>query len=315
VSRVVYVGNFGPPHSTENEVLRALSRLGHDVEARQEQEQATWSQRVDADVFLWTRTRSLSEQVDVELRDGMLNDCRERGIPTVGYHLDRWWGLGREPEVGVDPFFRVSLLCTADGGHDQQWADRGVRHVWFPPAISEFECGLGRDRVEFHSYVAFVGSWDGYGHPEWWPQRSRMLAHVESWYGDAFARWPLRGRSAIRGVDLKDLYASTDVVVGDSCLAPAADGTPMTRYWSDRVPETLGRGGILVHPDVEGMDCDMPLFTYDLGDMDMLHDRIETLLSWSPENTMKMRRQAVAWTQMFDTYTARMRRLWEVLGL
>ena len=41
--------------------------------------------------------------------------------------------------------------------------------------------------------------------------------------------------------------ASVDAVVGDSCLVP-----PTRLYYSDRMPETIGRGGLLIHPYVEG---------------------------------------------------------------
>jgi hypothetical protein len=328
VSRVVYIGNFEPPASTENEVLRALRSLGHDVFPRQEQEWASWLLPVEADVLLWTRTRSLSDQIDVEVRAALLADCESRGIPTVGYHLDRWCGLAREAEIEHDPFFRVSLLCTADGGHDREWKDAGVNHEWFPPAISEFECGLGHDFGNAGYDVAFVGSWQHYGHSEWWPERARMLEHVRSWYGDRFECFPAPGTPAVRGAALADVYATAKVVVGDSCLAPAKDGTPVERYWSDRVPETLGRGGLLVHPYVEGLSDEfhagLPeepipryLMTYPLGDMDALHDRIELLLraaAYEPDRRL-LQAAAIGDVKRGHTYTVRMRQLWERLGL
>jgi len=53
----------------------------------------------------------------------------------------------------------------------------------------------------------------------------------------------------MRGDDLNDLYASATVVVGDS-LCP---GFTKDHYWSDRVYETLGRGGFLIHPYIKGL--------------------------------------------------------------
>lgn len=314
MSRVVYYGNFEPLHSTENEVRLALEACGHVVDARQEQDWDGWLRTIDADVVLWTRTRSLSAQVDEELRWEMLAGCRQRGIPTVGYHLDRWWGLKREHEVESDPWFRCSLLCTADGGHDNDWSRVGVAHFWMPPAVSEFECVPGSYRPELASDVAFVGSWDGY-HDEWWPDRAKMLAHVESWYGDRFRRWPQPGRGAVRGPTLRHLYASARVIVGDSCLVPDGDGVPVERYWSDRIPETIGRGGLLVHPEVMGLPLALPVFTYPLGDMDALHDVVETLLRRPDDSLARHRQRCIDYVRAHDTYTHRMRTLWAVLGL
>ena len=315
MSRVVYLGNFEPPHSTENDVLSALRKLGHDVQPRQEQVWESWTTPVDADVVLWTRTKSLSEQIDIEVRLDFLYACERNGTPTVGYHLDRWWGLKRQSDIEDyrDPFFQVSLLCTADGGHDEQWKRAGVEHAWFPPAVNEDYCYLA-DAYPHPCDLIFVGSWNGYGHDEWWPQRANMLEHVRSWYGDRFCCLPSPGEPRIVGAALNELYASAKVVVGDSCLAPAADGEPITRYWSDRVPETLGRGGILVHPHIKGLFETPALYTYPLGDMDKLHDLLTVLLR-RRDNMVDERDATIAEVRNRHTYTVRMQQLWDRLGL
>jgi hypothetical protein len=324
MSAVTYIGNFKPQHSTENEILRALNALGHDVTIVQEDDELGWRTLISRvhsttslpDVVLWTRTRSLSDQIDERLRWDTLYACSERGIPTVGYHLDRWWGLDREAEIASDPFFRVSLLCTADGGHDEQWKDAGITHAWFPPAISEFEVGCGTPVDEYACDVAFVGSWQGYGHAEWWPHRERMLDAVSGWYGDTFRCFPEPGCPRVTGMDLADLYASAKVVVGDSCLVPGVDGVPVGRYWSDRVPETLGRGGLLVHPWVEGISSILPTyFNYPLSDMDALHERIEMVLGWTEDQRSGVRAACAQRVAERDTYTVRMKQLWNLLGL
>ena len=50
----------------------------------------------------------------------------------------------------------------------------------------------------------------------------------------------------LRGNALTDHLRASGVVVGDSYPAP--------HYWSNRIYETLGRGGFLIHPKTEGMD-------------------------------------------------------------
>lgn len=252
--RIAYVGNFHPPNSTENHVAETLRRMGHLVGLYQENDAAAWDALAmeieQHDLILWTRT-GWSPPIPNLVQLGMLEAARHAGIPTVGFHLDRWWGLQREHEVAEAPFFQCSLVATADGGHDDEWMAAGVNHLWSPPAVAEWQCGWGTPRPEYASPVAFVGSWESY-HDEW-PWRRQMVRQVAARYGDMFQAWPKRGQHAIRGAALRDLYASTTVVVGDSCLAGNA-----TRYWSDRVPETIGRGGLLVHPDVPGMGDPAP---------------------------------------------------------
>jgi hypothetical protein len=95
--------------------------------------------------------------------------------------------------------------------------------------------------------------------------------------------WPKAGQPAVRREELRNLYRSGRVFVGDSCLVPRADGSPATRYCSDRVPETLGRGGFLIHPAVDGitggagaMYANLEhLITWPLGRFDILDQQIE----------------------------------------
>lgn len=246
--KVAQIGNFGAEHSTENELRKALGLCDHDVDCLQENEPGVFPRLAqvvgDYDLVLWTRT-GWHPPVPADEQWAMLTAAAAAGVPTVGYHLDRWWGLHREHQVHEEPFFRCSLVVTADGGHDKQFAAAGVNHHWLPPGVSALECEPGTPRPEYQGDVAFVGSWRPGYHTEW-THRPQLVRHLNKW-GCRF--WPAKGKPAIRGEALRDLYASTKVLIGDSCLVGDA-----TRYWSDRIPETLGRGGFLIHPYVEGIE-------------------------------------------------------------
>lgn len=264
--RILQIGNLIPPHSTENHLKEAMEALGHRVATLQEQDIAGWTQVADLvgirppdrlpEIVVWTRTKSLTEQVPIEIRWNLVNTLRDHDIPLIGVHLDRWWGLARESDLtSGDPYFSpaMTVLFTADGGHNAEWASIEVDHCWFQPAVSHVEANRqGVWREDLCSPIAFVGSWQDY-HPEW-AQRRQLIEHLIAKYPDRLALWPMRGQPGIRGQELCDLYESTCIVVGDSCLAPAKDGTPIKNYWSDRVPETIGRGGFLLHPWVEGIE-------------------------------------------------------------
>lgn len=323
---VAYIGNFHPPHSTENHVRQALLANGHTVEPYQENTPDPWRLLEPGryDLVLWTRTGwdwphtevALAAEDVWELQASLLLRARAAGTPTVGYHLDRWWGLDREGQVtdGNEPFFGVDLLCTADGGHDAQWEAAGVRHVWFPPAVSRAEAERqGEPTNSLRSNVCFVGSWRPGYHAEW-THRPELIAHLRKRWGRAGLRlWPADG-NAIRGQALADLYASSTVVVGDSCLVGDryTDGAPLTRYWSDRIPETLGRGGFLLHPEVEGLaehyEPGTHLLTWPLGDWDALDEAIGWALD-NPEARAAIAAQGRAHVLAEHTYERRMEQL------
>ena len=240
---------------TENHVRQAFERNGHTVIPLQENTPQPWSEPVDADLVLSTRTGwdwseacGWSQEEAWSNSTPSLSACATRAHRRSGFHLDRWWGLDREHQIFDEPFFRCDLMCTADGGHDDQWQLAGINHVWMPPGVSLAECE--REPVPRPEYarqpVVWVGSWQHY-HPEWVGYRRQLIDTLRRHFRRRFGIYP-RGGKAIRGQALRDLYAQALVIVGDSCLVGGA-----THYLSDRVPESLGRGGFLLHPWVEGV--------------------------------------------------------------
>jgi hypothetical protein len=122
--------------------------------------------------------------------------------------------------------------------------------------------------------------------------------------------YPKQGQHAVRGLALNDVYWSAKVVVGDSCLAPKVNGTPMTNYCSDRVPETLGRGGLLIHPNVEGVSEVFGYPGWPLGDWDMLRSRIDY---WIEKSNDRDRMVAIDNIKKDHTYTVRMQQMYDLI--
>lgn len=309
--RVGYIGNFGVPYSTESHVALSLEALGHHVNRLQEQD-IDWpfvpihAEAGGYDFVLWTHTHGYADESKHEACQRYTDEMRRRGIPTVGFHLDKWWGLEREHQV-FEPYFQQDIVCTADGGHDADWARIGVNHVWMPPALVHTEVGRGRPREDWRGKVGFVGGWKNYGHADVWPWRFDVVSACWKRYGSAMRTWP--NGAAIRGMDLNDVYASVDVVLGDSCLAGGAH-----HYWSDRVPETIGRGGFLLHPRVEGLGEQFPItglpVRYEVGDLDEVFDLIDY---WADPARASERREltdaGIEWVRERHTYKARMERV------
>lgn len=300
--RIAFLGNFVPPHSTENDLKWTLEDMGHKVTAIQENELDA-SQIVHyasaADLFLWVHTHGWDR---TDYTD-MLRRFELGGKKTASFHLDRFWGLnqldGREDKIGKHPFWKTDHVFSADGGNQARFAERGVAHHWLPPGVVRRDCYRGSRRDDLVCDVGFVGA-EGY-HPEY-PFRKQLIDFLRETYGERF-----RIFQGYRGEDLNDLYQSIRVVVGDSCFAGS------DYYWSDRIPETLGRGGFLIHPACRGLTIP-GLVTFEAGNLKQLKERIDYYLEHESERE-HLRCAAHDWVKRMETYHNRMETLLEVCGL
>lgn len=316
--QIAYLGNFTPQYSTENEYLDAFVRDGHTVGEIQEGDPAALKTFIDTighwDMVVWTRTRDLAERNGAALQWQLAAACRKANVPLVGLHLDIWWGLPRQEQIDTDPYFQaVNIMFTADGDpyHQQLWANRDILHRWLLPGISERWVGVGTPQPHFASDIAFVGSWQGGYHPEA-EHRHQLVKFLQDNYPKQVRFWPEPGRPAIRGRELNDLYASARIVVGDSCVLPGR-----SHYCSDRIPETLGRGGPLLHPKVDGInakqgDAFFGMPTWTAGDWEQLKEAIDDELE-DPIYDYAWRDVWAETIRAKHTYTVRVRELIDML--
>lgn len=309
--RIALWGNFGVPWTTETHVALSLESLGHTVIRLQEGtvRAVDFAERVIAEgcsLAIWIQTYGLAVTGGTaEERYGALARLREAGIPTMGFHLDRFWDVkdGRADRIPTEPFFRTDLLATADEGGGR-WQEQGINAVWSPPGIYHGEAVRGTPRREYRSPVVFVGSWRGVYHPEW-THRRELVQHLQTRWRHECAFWP-RGE-AVRGQNLIDLYASVDIVVGDSFMTPGSYA-----FHSDRIPETLGRGAFLVHPYNPGLETlyedGKHLRYWPLGDWAEL-DRLIRYYLDHPEERQAIADAGQRHVQESHTYRERMKRL------
>ena len=293
---IAFLGNFDAPESTENQVLWALTeRMDMHVVKLQENTVRLAEVReaaLYADAFLWIKTPGWLHVRDEDMLD-LLVDLGQREIPSISMHLDKFFGISeREEQVGVHPFWMTQYVWTADGSPQAAgfFHSRKVNHHWMRPAISEVYCHPGTPRDEYRYDVVFVGARDY--HPEY-PFRPQLVDFLQREYDDRFLHV-----TGIRGHRLNDVYASARVAVGDCIFA----GTP--NYWSDRLPETCGRYGFLLHPKVEGLN--VPCLTYEPQDLVSLHDAIEFALASSEVNRRKLIQLCAEMVWDRDTWECRM---------
>jgi len=230
----------------KRDVEHAAIALGWDVvheAARAADPEEVLRRAKDADLFLWLRTHMNDPHGDAYR---MLRRIEDVGVPTVGMHMDLYWNLPqREPLVNVqqNPWWSCQRVYTADGGHQDEFAERGVNHFWMPPGMGD--AWLGRamipPRCRFKKRYAFVGSNSRGIHGD---HRSQLISWCKREYRSGFQHYGTHNK--IYGAELSQVYSVARVVFGDSA--------PSDYYWSDRVPTTMGRGGVLAYPRTPGLE-------------------------------------------------------------
>lgn len=197
----------------------------------------------DADLFLWLRTHHNNPRGDAST---MLRRIEDAGVPTVGMHMDLYWSLPQREgyiDKETNPWWSCQRVYTADGGHQAEFAERGINNIWMPPGFGDRWFGLHEipRPCKYKKPYVFVGSNARGIHGD---HRSEMLMWARRKYKGKFQHYGMHNR--VYGELLNQIYAVADVVFGDSA--------PSDYYWSDRIPTTMGRGGILAYPRTPGLE-------------------------------------------------------------
>ncbi|QKY78572.1 glycosyltransferase [Streptomyces phage Dryad] len=292
----------------KRDIEESAVSLGWDVvhEAAQAADpEEVLRQAKDADLFLWLRTHNNDPHGDAYT---MLRRIEDTGTPTVGMHMDLYWNIPqREPLVNVqqNPWWSCQRVYTADGGHAEEFAERGVNHFWMPPGFGDKHFGLVElpKRNRFKKRYVFVGSNSRGVHGE---HRTEMLKWATKTYAGGFQRYGAHNK--IYGVELSQLYASARIVIGDSA--------PSDYYWSDRIPTTMGRGGVLAYPRTVGLEengyNDGNMVLFDRFEFDELKEKIDSL---SNDDIANMREAALTVTEERHMWRHRLLQIKEeVLG-
>lgn len=275
--KIAFLGNFRVDYTTEYHHAASLESLGHAV-IRLQETKATSEDilRVasESDLFVWVHTHGWKTPGDMPM-SRVLARLKAKGVVTMTYHLDLWLGLGREADLKKDAVYKdIDHFFTVD----KQMADwfnknTAVKGHYLPAGVFHEECYIKPIRKTID--VAFVGS-KGY-HQEW-PYRPKLINWLQSVYKNKFRHYGKDGIKSIRGEDLNTVYATTKVVVGDT-LCPKFK---YPSYWSDRIYETLGRGGFMIHPYIPGIEKEFKdkehVVFYEYNNFEQLQDLIDYYL-------------------------------------
>lgn len=303
------VGNFTAPWCSEVHWAKSLEKLGHQVTKQQENQikpGVIHDGLPGHDLFLWVRTwEGFVTQRDIDY-------SRSLGIPSVNVHLDLFVGISREATLDTDPRWRTDYVFTADGDPKSQqiFEAHGINHYWLRAGVFDEGCVMfaPNNDPELQGDVVFVGGGKEYMHPEW-PYRKKLIEFIEKIPGYRKYGHPQR---LVREADLNQLYANAKIVIGDSLNV----GFNHPNYWSDRVYETIGRGGFMIHPRISGLEKDFEdgkeIVFYDYNNFGQLGALIQHYLD-NPSEREKIRKAGFERAKRDHTYLNRMKEMLDIV--
>ncbi len=312
--KVLYIGNFTVDYSTESHLAKTFELLGHTVTRLQENQTRTEQIQelgILSDLVIWSHTHGWRITGRLSISNLMRN-LKRRGVPTVAYHLDLWLGLERQRDLRRDEYWLVEHFFTVD----KLMADLLNKNPamptghYLPAGVYAPEAKQGNKLKKYAHDVVFVGSKNYHSQ---WQYRQQLIDWLELTYGDRFALYGQHGKGIIRGQALNDLYASAKVVIGDTlCI-----NYNYPYYLSDRLFETIGRGGFIIHPYIKGIEdlyTDKELVTYSFNDFNGLRESIDYYIDHDKERE-QIRKDAYKRTVADHTYTSRVQTIINTLGL
>lgn len=313
---ITFVGNFHVSYTSETHHANTLAMAGHQVHRLQEGKvpiEVILEVAKTSNLLVWVHTHGWKQPSDTGLTTAdLFRELKKMGIPTMTYHLDLWFGLQRQKDLEQDDFYKsIEHFFTVDKLMADWFNDNTeVKGHYLPAAVYEPECVIDKSGG-MQNEVIFVGS-RGY-HPEW-KYRPQLVDWLRATYGDKFKHFGNDGLGVVRGEALNQLYGSSKVVVGDSlCI-----NYEYPYYWSDRVYETMGRGGFIIHPYIKGMEDHFEnrkhLVFYNFGDFADLKLKIDYYLEHEDERE-KIRLAGHEHVKANHTYTNRWQTILQELGL
>jgi len=169
LAKIVFLGNFEVPYSSENHHAKSLESLGHTVEKMQEKKATSeqiLKQALRSNLFIWVHTHRWNTPGSMPM-DEVLIKLKDAGIPTMTYHLDLWFGIERQKDLENDNFYKtIGHFFTVDKLM-ADWFNENteVKGHFIPAGVYDKECYVHSDydKHGFEHDVIFVGS-RGYHH-------------------------------------------------------------------------------------------------------------------------------------------------------
>ena len=303
--RIVLLGNVDLPYSSETYYVKTLRSMGHDVLALQEgvvPAEHILQQALGSDLFVWIHGHS--DETPGTSMEVVLRVLKFNGVITLTWHHDLFFGLGRQNLITESPVYKYVDHFFSTDKLMADWVNEHthVRGHYLPSAVYDKEA-IMLPQKNLAPEIVFVGN-KGY-HPEW-QYRPNLIKWLEEKYIGRFG-WYSGEENSLglkRGLEMNQLFADTKIVVGDTlCM-----NFNYPYYWSDRLWETLGRGGFLIMPYVKGMKKYVTdgthLRFYEFGNFKQLKYMIDYYLKNDDERE-KIRKAGHEYVKKNHTYVHR----------
>jgi hypothetical protein len=308
--RIVMCGNFRVDFSTESHHAKSLESMGHEVIKLQET-QATREQILDeglkSNLVVFVHTHGWQTPGELSWVE-LSNELKKAGVPFITYHLDLWFGLGRQKDLddnfykSLHHFFTVDKLM-ADWLND----NTTVKGHYLPPGVYAEECIMLPSRPVGYDIV-FTGNRNY--HAEY-PYRPQMIDFLRQQYGRKFLHVGNDGEvGQMRGLSLNQIYSDAKIAIGDTLNI----GFKYPYYFSDRLVEQSGRGAFQIFPRIKGVEDlyedGKEIVLYEHGNLQDLKDKIDYYLDHSDERE-QIRRAGHERTKRDHTYVQRWKTIME----
>jgi hypothetical protein len=317
LARIVFLGNFEVPYSSENHHAASLESLGHTVIKMQERMakgKQIFNEASESDLFIWVHTHGWNTPGTLDMVD-VLHMLNKRGIVTMTYHLDLWFGIERQKDLENDGFYKtIGHFFTADKLM-ADWFNKNtkVKGHFMPPGVYDKECYIHPDynKKYYDHDVIFVGSKRYHKEHQFRPQ---LIDFLRETYKDRFCHVGGDGDTGtLRGDSLNRVYARSKIAIGDTLNI----NFKYPYYTSDRLFESTGRGGFTIYPRIKGLENyfnDDEIAWYEHGNLDDLKQKIDYYLENNDEREA-MRKRGHERTKNEHTYVHRWSNILKELGV
>jgi hypothetical protein len=307
--RILYLGNFDQPWTTENYVARAFERAGHTVVRWHEATAKPLDVRDQAavhgpfDLLLFAKARFGGDwDADPSHCLQFITDARPHCRKIVCWVWDLLNpGFRHSRYAWSAPVSRaVDLFCTTDGSTLPHLDNARLLRQAAPDDVRP-----GQVLDCYRADLLYLG--DPYGH-----RRDFLVSLIQQ-----YARRLFVVPDGFRGDVLADLIGSTRVVIGPHW--PSYPG-----YWSNRLYTVAAHAGCLVTPQVEGMEEEgwipwvhyLPVDIHDASDRAVLHQItcLADAYTAQPEQARRIGLDAQRLVRQYHTYDRRIATLLEWLA-
>lgn len=302
--RITFLGNFRVDYCSEVHYAKTLESMGHEV-VRLQESVATKEQLLDeglkSDMVVSIHTHGW-QTPGLLSWEFISEQLKKNKVPFITYHLDLWFGLGRQADL-EDPYYKsLHHFFTVDKLM-ADWLNKNTKTKghFLPAGVYDKECVMLSSRKVGYDIV-FTGS-KNY-HPEY-PYRPQLVDFLYKTYGRRFLHIGNDGEvGQQRGLRLNQIYADAKIAIGDTLNIDFK----YPYYASDRLFEQPGRGAMQIFPDIKGLDKyykdGEEIVFYRHGDLDDLKSKIDYYLAHQEERE-SIRKAGFERTKRDHTYVQR----------